>query len=159
MSNIKINRGELPYRQAVIGIVLDDDKRFLVAQAITYGEDDWRFPGGGVDGNEKLEETLLRELEEELGTNNFEIIKKANFINQYEWPDHVVEDQFKKKGIKYRGQEQVSFLVKFKGKKEDVKIQTEELRKVKWVKYDELKNHFTFPNQWNDAEKALKELL
>lgn len=159
MSNIKINRDELPYRQAVIGIVVDDDKKFLVAQAVTYGKNDWRFPGGGIKKNETLEKSVLRELEEELGVNNFEIVKKANFINRYEWPDNVMEREFKKKGIMHRGQEQISFLIKFKGKKEDIKIKPEELRKIKWVKYDELKDHFTFPNQWNYAEKVLRELI
>ena len=158
MENNKINRNKLPYRQGVIGIIIDDDKNFLLVQMIIYGKDAWRFPGGGLEEGETLENSILRELKEELGINDFEIIKKAKFINQYEWPDHVIETGFKK-GVKYRGQEQTSFLIKFKGKKENIKIQPEEIRKVKWVKHEELKTHFIFPNQWEKAEKVLRELL
>ncbi len=159
MENKKFKRDGLPYRQGVIGIVMDDDGKFLIVQAVIYGENDWRFPGGGIKKNETLENSLLRELEEELGTKGFEIVKKVNFINRYEWPDQLIEREFKKKGTTHRGQEQTSFLVKFKGKKEDIKIQPKELRRIKWVEYDELKDHFTFPNQWDNAEKVLREII
>ena len=65
----------------------------------------------------------------------------------------------KKKNRYFRGQEQRQFLVKFIGNPNDVKVDPVELRQIKWVKYDELKDHFVFDNQWNDAEKVLKELL
>jgi len=37
----------------------------------------WQFPQGGIDPGESEEETLFRELEEEIGTNDVTIIRVA----------------------------------------------------------------------------------
>ena len=150
---------DLPYRQGAIGIVVNDENEFLIVQMVSYGENQWRFPGGGVEENEKPSEALLREFQEELNTDKFEIVKESKIINKYNWPDFIIVDQIKNKNRFFRGQEQHQFLVKFTGKKEDLKIDPVDLRQVKWVKYNDLQEHFVFDNQWTDAEKALKDFL
>jgi len=38
-----------PYRQGIHAIVLDKDNNILLVQKQGYGENQWDFPGGGVD--------------------------------------------------------------------------------------------------------------
>lgn len=157
--NSKIDLSKLEYRKGVIGIVIDKNNEFLITQLIDYDKNDWRFPGGGVDGNENSDKALLRELKEELSSNNFEIIKKSKHKIKYDWPLKVVEARLAKKGKTYKGQIQEQYLVLFKGNRQEIKLNTSEVRRIKWVKYLELKKYFNFPNQWKEADISIKELL
>lgn len=55
--------GSIHKRTAVRGIV-EKDGKFLIIHS-KYG--DYKFPGGGMEGNETHEETLIREMQEETG--------------------------------------------------------------------------------------------
>jgi putative (di)nucleoside polyphosphate hydrolase len=152
-------KGEMPYRQGVVGIIVDSENNFLIVQMCAYQDNQWRFCGGGVEGEEDLHKALIRELEEELGTTSFEILKESSIVNRFEWPTEVTVRRYLTDGKFFRGQEQKQFLAKFTGKKEDFKVDPGELKRVKWVKREELEAHFIFENQWKQAEETLKELL
>ncbi len=77
----------------------------------------WQFPQGGIDEGESPKEALLRELEEEIGTNDVEILKKYPEWISYEFPDKIA-----KKMYPYDGQIQTYFLVRLK---DDTKINLE----------------------------------
>ena len=149
---------ELPYRQGVIGIVINDKNEYLVVQMVDYAENQWRFPGGGLDEGETHQDALLRELKEELNSDKFEIINESNQVNKYDWPEFVIAEQIRNKNRYFRGQEQKQFLVKFTGTPGNIKIEPKELRQVKWIPYKQLKSHFVFDGQWAQAEGVLKEL-
>lgn len=148
----------MPYRQGVNAFVVDADNNFLLVNKQTYSESQWDVPGGGLEKGETLEEGLLRELEEELGTNKFIILKECSLINKFEWPLESQELGFKLYSAWYRGQEKHQFLVRFIGNKEDIKMQEAEIKQIKWVPYSELQNHLLFKNQWETAKAALAEL-
>ncbi len=156
---MQFKKSELPYRKGVIGLVVDKEERILLVQMIDYGDNHWRFPGGGVDKGESDDNALLRELEEELQTNKFEIVKKSKHVSKYDWPGEVIERQYKKKGKRWRGQQQSQFLVRFTGRKLDIKPDHKELKKIKWVSVESLEEHLVFPHQWELAELVIKELL
>jgi putative (di)nucleoside polyphosphate hydrolase len=72
----------------------------------------WQLPQGGIDGEETPEEALLRELKEEIGTNEVEIIAKFPHTIKYLFPDDLKSQKNKYFKAQYDGQEQIYFLVK-----------------------------------------------
>jgi len=149
---------DMKFRQRTSAVVKDGDENFLIVQLTKYGEDDWNFPGGGIEEGEKPEEAVLRELKEELGTDKFEIIKKSEYKEVYDWPNWLIAEDISNKKQIYRGQEATFFLVKFSSKREDIKLDPNELRKAKWVKYEDIKNHFKFSRQIGLTDK-LRDLV
>lgn len=62
--------------------ILEKDGKYLLVNHSKLNDDNifWNFPGGGVDKNESIENTLIREFKEET---NLDIkISKFLFINQ-----------------------------------------------------------------------------
>ena len=151
-------RENLPYRQNSLGYVVNDEGKFLLVNKESYEDNQWSFPGGGIDEGETAEQALLRELKEELMTNNFKIIRKSQNVYQYEWPDEVIETSAKKKGKYFRGQQLIQFLVRFTGNNAEVKP-GDGIRMFKWVSRNDLPSHLVFPNQLENAEGVLNELL
>lgn len=146
---------EYPYRKGANAFVVDNDNNFLLVQKNGYDENQWDAPGGGLDDDEDPKEGILRELEEELGTNKFEIIEQSDIIKRFEWPQDAQDWAYTKHGKRWRGQEKYQFIIRFTGEKNEIKIQEEEIRKVKWVPHSELKNHLVFEGQWENAQKVL----
>jgi len=69
----------------------------------------WQFPQGGIDGDETPQEALLRELKEEIGTNEVEIIAEYPEWICYDFPNNKSDKMYP-----YKGQNQKYFLVKLK---------------------------------------------
>lgn len=145
------------YRKKSIAIIFNDKDEFLIDQLVSYGENDWNFSGGGIEKGETEEKGLLRELQEELGTNKFKIVFKSKNLVTYNWPWKVITQRILKKHQLYLGQSQRQFIVKFLGTKTDIKSDPSEIRKVKWIKRSEFKDYLHFPNQVQITESILKE--
>src|SRR5688572_18318514 len=95
----------MPYRKGANAIFINNDGEMLIVQKTSYGQDQWDLPGGGLEDNESAEDGVTRELTEELGVSNFEIVEKSQYINRFEWPMDVIERGFEKRNKWYRGQE------------------------------------------------------
>lgn len=72
--------GRIFERRAARGIILKDSKILLL---YTKRYNDYSFPGGGVDDEEDLLTGLKRELAEETGAKNVEIISEFGYIDEY----------------------------------------------------------------------------
>lgn len=152
-----IARDTMPYRPSTLAYINDGQGNFLLVEKESYQDNQWAFPGGGIDQGETAEEAVKQELQEELGSNKFVILGKSNQTFHYEFPDETIQKNFEKKGVWQRGQEITSFWVRFTGDKNELSPK-DAIRKIKWVTRSELKNHLVFPNQWQTTEKIIEEL-
>ncbi len=99
----------------------------------------WRVPGGRAENNEKLEDTFIREMEEEIGIT----VKNPRFLGYGQDNQHHFGKQ------KDTDRLLMFYHVKIK---EEPTIDTSEADEHKWVTLDELKNI-------NDKEGALTEFF
>lgn len=123
----------LPYRNNVCCILFKKSK-YLIVQLVDWNDKWWKFPQGGIDKGETIEETIKRELFEELHITNFRIVKKFKFKNKYDWPEHVII----RNNSRWRGQDQTFCKVEFTGKNSEIKLDPTEVKKYKWVSKEKL---------------------
>lgn len=154
---MKIDIERLSYRASTVALIIDKNKNILIIQKNSFKPNEWDFPGGGIDNNENAEETILRELKEELGSKNFRILKMDKNIDKYNWPEEYILWRQEKFGKTFRGQERKRFLVEYLGNKKEIKIEEEEIRKYKWVKIKELEKYLVFPGYFEKIKKVLEE--
>ncbi len=103
---------EKNYRPNVAAIVLSSAYPFKCQIFIAKRSDMdnvWQFPQGGIDEGEDVKTALLRELKEEIGTDEVEIIAEYPKWLSYDFPEKIA-----KKMHPYDGQIQKYFLVRLK---------------------------------------------
>ncbi len=134
---------EKNYRPNVAAIVLSSSYpakcEIFIASRIDI-KDAWQFPQGGIDEGETPEVALLRELEEEIGTSDIEIIAQYPGWVSYDFPDAVA-----KKMQPYDGQIQKYYLVRLnKNAKININTALPEFGEYKFVDSRKLNNYITF---------------
>lgn len=136
------------YRPNVAGIVLSSKYPFECKVLLGHRNDMenvWQFPQGGIDEGEAPEKALLRELKEEIGTDEVEIIAVHPEWLNYDFPENV---NIKKK-YAFDGQSQKYFLVRLKnGAKIDLNTAEPEFDKFEFMTLKQLfstVHHFKRP--------------
>jgi len=103
-------------------------------------KDVWQFPQGGIDEGETSTEALFRELEEEIGTKDVDIVHEYPDWMQYDFPDRIA-----KKMHPYSGQKQRYYLVKLKpGAKINLDTEHPEFKDHKFINYKEVMDYVTY---------------
>ena len=122
----------LPFRNGVGIILLNKENKVFVAKRIDNPENFWQMPQGGVDVGENFLNAAYRELEEETGVKDVELIQEIDGTMTYELPDHLLGVIWKGR---YKGQKQKWFLMRFLGQDEEINIKTAkpEFLDWKWV--------------------------
>jgi len=132
------------YRLNVSAVILSskypDKCEFFIAHRSDI-KNAWQFPQGGIDEGETPEEALYRELKEEIGCNDIEIIAEFPEWITYDFPNVI-----SKKMYPYRGQTQKYFLVRLKdGADIDLKAyEIPEFEEYDFVTYEELFKRITY---------------
>jgi putative (di)nucleoside polyphosphate hydrolase len=123
------------YRPCVGVILVNRAGHVFVAARIDNPADAWQMPQGGIDKGEDPREAAFRELGEEIGTANAEIVAETEEWLQYDLPAELIGKLW---GGKYRGQEQKWYVMRFLGEDADIDLDTEdpEFRDWKWVPFD-----------------------
>jgi putative (di)nucleoside polyphosphate hydrolase len=125
------------YRPNVAAVVVSDSypskKEIFIAQRNDL-PDIWQFPQGGIDEGEEVREALFRELEEEIGTDNVEVVAEYPEWLSYDFPPKIA-----KKMKPWIGQKQKYFLVRL-GEEAVINLETEhpEFVDYKFVRVDEV---------------------
>ena len=115
---------KLPYRPCVGIALLNADGLVWVGRRIPKWEGDaspslWQMPQGGIDEGESPREAALRELKEETGSGDAEVIAECPRWLTYDMPKEVLGLGLKGK---YRGQRQRWFAMRYLGDDGDFNI-------------------------------------
>ena len=89
------------YRPGVGVMLLNDLNQALVAQRIDMPSEAWQMPQGGIDPGEDPLATAFRELEEEIGTANADLLGETADWLCYDLPEELRQKLWKGR---YRGQ-------------------------------------------------------
>jgi len=144
------------YRKCVGIMILNDNNEILVGRRLDHPSGFWQMPQGGIDDNENPEEAVWREMMEEIGTNNAELIKMSSQWIDYKIPQDTL-DQLPW-GKKYVGQTQKWFVFRFTGQESDINVETEnpEFSEWKWAKLNSLVDNIV-PFKRDVYKKILEE--
>jgi putative (di)nucleoside polyphosphate hydrolase len=125
------------YRPGVGIMLLNRQGQVFVARRIDVSHDAWQMPQGGINRGEAPRRAALRELREEIGTNNAEIVAESDGWFHYDVPAEITQTKWREK---WRGQRQKWFVMIFKGRDADINLETEhpEFNAWKWVSVPEL---------------------
>ena len=128
---------ELPLRNGVGIILLNNDNKVFVARRIDNAKKFWQMPQGGVDEGEDFLKAAYRELEEETSIKSVKIIKELDDTTTYLLPNHLLGIIWKGK---YRGQKQKWFLMRFTGQEQEISVETKnpEFLDWKWIDLDQI---------------------
>ncbi|MCX7121333.1 MAG: 8-oxo-dGTP diphosphatase MutT [Gammaproteobacteria bacterium] len=124
----------------VVGLLFNQNNEILIALRPPHvvQPDVWEFPGGKVEGNENLEEALIREYQEEIGIT----ITQTEFFLK-------IEKEFSERKLILHTYKILAFHGEPRGC---------ENQEIRFVAVDTLKN-YTFPDANAGIVKALEKLI
>lgn len=126
------------YRRCVGIMLLNREGLVFVGRRIDREADEvWQMPQGGVDDGENLAVAARRELAEETGVSNIELLAEAPEWYRYDLPPHLLGVALKGK---YRGQTQKWFAMRFLGADADIDLNVHEpeFDAWQWVRMSQL---------------------
>lgn len=125
------------YRLGVGIMLMNREGLIFVGQRIDRPEEAWQMPQGGIEEGESPRQAALRELREELGTSQIDIVASTQSWLQYDLPDDVMN---RRAHEGWHGQMQKWFLMRFNGRDSDIDVAVKypEFSAWKWVAPQEL---------------------
>jgi 8-oxo-dGTP pyrophosphatase MutT (NUDIX family) len=138
------------YKPTVSALILNKDNEVLLTHNKSHGSDFWKFPQGGVESSESLEEAIKREVKEELNSTSFSVLKQSEIEYKYDWSKEVQEE----KG--FIGPKLTFFILRCEDQS-TLKPNEEELDGLKWVDLGTLPSRFSTLPEFIDIVKKLVE--
>ena len=151
---------KLPLRSGVGIVVLNQKNQVFVGRRIDNPKNFWQMPQGGVDEGEDFLTAAYRELEEETGIKNVELIKEIEGTLTYELPENLLGIIWKGK---YKGQKQKWYLMRYLGEDNEIDVKTDkpEFLDWKWLDLDMLTEvvvDFKF-NVYKELKEKIKKII
>jgi putative (di)nucleoside polyphosphate hydrolase len=107
---------------------------------------EWDIPKGGVKDKEGDEEALWRELREEVGSDDFRLVRKLPFRMDFPLPS----------GSRWEKQETTLFFLEYEGTHRKFKPQTEEIAEAKLVPLGEIRELVRYETTLEAIEETKK---
>lgn len=144
------------YRKGVSALIINSKSEFLLVNLQSFEEKYYAIPGGGIEKNETEEAAVYREINEELGISKtfLKLMSKSENPLRYKFKEIKIRE-----GKSYIGSERIFFGIEFTGLDENIQISKEEVRKYKWVSFENLKDYLLFECQLEDTMIRIKELF
>lgn len=138
-----MKKGQKRYRPNVAAVILSsrypETTDLFIAQRNDV-KDAWQFPQGGIDEGETPVEALRRELKEEIGTDEVEILAEYPEWISYDFPEIVAKRMYP-----YDGQCQRYFLVRLKpGAVINLETEVPEFREFNFVASHQIFDYITY---------------
>jgi putative (di)nucleoside polyphosphate hydrolase len=123
---------EARYRVGVGIVLVNEQRQVFMAQRRDVEHPVWQMPQGGIEDGETPQQAVLRELREEIGTDNAEITIEAAHWIYYDVPPKLAPRAW---GGRWVGERQKWFLMAFKGKDSEIDLATENpsFREWRWT--------------------------
>jgi putative (di)nucleoside polyphosphate hydrolase len=127
----------LPYRLGVGMMILNKHNQVFVGKRVDAKVEAWQMPQGGIDIGETPSRAALREMEEEIGTKNGNIVSETKNWYSYDLPKFLIPKLWHGQ---YKGQKQKWFLINFTGEDSEIEVETNhpEFEDWRWVDLVEL---------------------
>jgi len=127
----------LPLRNGVGIILLNNRNQIFVGKRIDNPNNFWQMPQGGIDEGENNLDAALRELYEETSIKNVSLIKEIEGTISYNLPKNLLGIIWKGK---FKGQTQKWFIMKFDGQDSEINLKTKnpEFFEWKWIDVDKI---------------------
>jgi putative (di)nucleoside polyphosphate hydrolase len=144
----------LPYRNGVGIFLLNREKKLWIGKRIDGEKDFWQMPQGGIDVKESDSEAMMRELKEEIGTNNIKVLGKSEEKLFYDLPKELISKVW---SGRYKGQAQQWYACDFIGSDNEIDLNYHkpEFSEWKWVEPEKILD-LVIPFKKNMYEKILR---
>ena len=128
---------ERPYRPCVGICLVNDDGLIFAGKRIDNRSEAWQMPQGGIDEGEDAVTACFREMAEEIGTDNAELVAEYPDWLDYDIPEPLANKLWH--GT-YRGQSQKWMLLRYRGADSDINIETDipEFESWQWMAPEQL---------------------
>lgn len=125
---------EKPYRPCVVAVIRRADGLLLAGERADQ-PGAWQLPQGGIDAGETPIIAVMRELHEEIGSDQLTIVSHHTEWIRYQFPPEFANGRM----AKFAGQEQQWFLLEFKpGEGPHLELSEGEFGALKWVSPEDL---------------------
>ena len=118
-----------PYRPCVGIFLLNSEGYVFAGRRIDSRAEAWQMPQGGIDVGESPLDACMREMLEEIGTNNAELVVQHDDWLYYDIPLPLADRLWQGK---YKGQKQKWLALRFTGQECEINIATQEPEFCEW---------------------------
>ena len=119
----------LPYRPCAGIMLLNKYGKVFVARRIDTDIEAWQMPQGGIDDGEDPLDAAMRELEEETGVTDINVLGEYDGWLSYDLPGELYGKVWKGK---FGGQIMKWYVMRYNGEDHDINIETEHAEFSTW---------------------------
>ena len=111
------------YRRGVGIMLLSSQNLVFAARRIDTEQEAWQMPQGGIGNGEAPQVAAMRELNEEIGTNDVDVIGESKEWLSYDFPQNLAQTLW---GGQYHGQSQIWYAMRFRGQDREIDLDASE---------------------------------